>query len=354
MFDSFGVQASRGDGTVDLRFHGGNLAAAERRFGRPEAGWLDLSTGINPNPFPFSVPDRSYWSQLPGEEEIASLCRAAAGFYGVSEGAAIVPAPGVQALIQVLPHLRKSSRVAVFGPTYTEHAWAWTAAGHEVHILDGNRIEKWENVLAKVDVAILVNPNNPDGRKIGPDALLALSQGLLERGGWLVVDEAFADVTPGISLAGHVGLPGLVVLRSFGKFFGLAGVRLGFALLWADLEGALYQGLGLWAVSGPAIAVGQKALNDKAWAEKTRASLDRDRERLDRILSAAELEILGGTSLFRLVKTQRARKLYDYLGGAGILVRFFSEHPHWLRFGLPGKEEEFERLKAALIDWRSR
>jgi cobalamin biosynthetic protein CobC len=203
------------------------------------------------------------------------------------------------------------------------------------------------------DLAVVVNPNNPDGRITGKDALLALADEKRRRGGLLVVDEAFGDVGPsGLSLGPEVGRGHIVVLRSFGKFYGLAGLRLGFALAVPELAARLRATLGPWAVAGPAIAAGQAALSDAAWAEAMRAALAREAARLDRMLAAAKLEISGGTSLFRLARTPAAADtLFEHLGQAGILVRRFAEAPTWLRFGLPGIEEDWQRLAAALSDF---
>jgi cobalamin biosynthetic protein CobC len=212
--------------------------------------------------------------------------------------------------------------------------------------------------LAGADLAVVVNPNNPDGRILAKNMLLALADAQRRRGGLLVVDEAFMDVGPaGASLAAEVGRGGLVVLRSFGKFFGLAGLRLGFALAAPPIAARLDAMLGPWAVAGPAIAIGETALADDAWAQATRASLDRAAQRLDALLAetlsvSAGLEIVGGTSLFRLARIQAAGELYQYLGRAGILVRRFAEQPTWLRFGLPDSEDAWARLQAALSAFR--
>jgi cobalamin biosynthetic protein CobC len=228
-------------------------------------------------------------------------------------------------------------------PTYNEHARAARLAGHSV-------IETRESaVLGDVDLAIVTNPNSPDGRLIEREALLALAAKLRARGGVLVVDEAFMDVgPPGFSLAGDVGRGSLIVLRSFGKFFGLAGLRLGFALLDQPSALRLAATLGPWAVSGPALAIGALALADMPWIEATRHRLVAAAGRLDRILIGAGLGIPGGTTLFRLVRTPAANDLFQHLGRAGILVRNFPHHATWLRFGLPAHEEEWQRLQIAM------
>lgn len=327
--------------------HGGNLTAARRRFAQAPEPWIDLSTGINPWPYPVAPLAEEVWQRLPdGRLELALLAAAAAG-YGAGRVDQVVAAPGSQALIQLLPRLRSPGRVAVLGPTYAEHAAAWSAAGHQV--------VEVESPLALAagpwDVGVLANPNNPDGRRLDPDGLRALAVTLGTRGGWLVVDEAFADLAPEVSLAASVEIPGLIVLRSFGKFFGLAGLRLGFALAAPELAAEIRRALGPWAVSGPALVLGTRALADGAWIADSRKRLDQAAGELDRLLTGHRLEVVGGTALFRLVEAGaagRADALFESLGRAGILVRRFDRHPGWLRFGLPGDGAATNRLRTAL------
>ena len=335
-------------GVGNTVFHGGDLDVAARRFGLPESGWLDLSTGINPHAYPIPALSPEIWSLLPQRSAEAALIEAARANYGVPEIARIVAAPGTQALIQALPRARPAptlpmpARVAVIGPTYGEHAHVWGAAGHEVR-----EVAALDEV-GDSDVVIVVNPNNPDGRIAARDDLLALCRSLAERGGWLVLDEAFADTDPAVSLAGESGRPGLVILRSFGKFYGLAGTRLGFALGDEELAGALEASFGPWAVSGPALEIGRAALADMAWADAMRARLAAEAARLDALFENNGMRVVGGTSLFRLVETDSAASLYEALGRRGILVRVFADRPNLVRFGLPGDDDSFDRLAAAL------
>jgi cobalamin biosynthetic protein CobC len=244
--------------------------------------------------------------------------------------------------------LVRRGRAAILTPTYNEHARAARLAGHSV-------IETRESAaLGDADLAIVTNPNSPDGRLIDREALLAVAAKLRARGGILIVDEAFMDVgPPGFSLAGDVARGNLVVLRSFGKFFGLAGIRLGFALLDQPSAVRLAAMLGPWAVSGPALAIGAAALADTAWIEQTRHRLLQASGRLDAILIGAGLGIPGGTTLFRLVRTPAAAALFHHLGRAGILVRNFPDNATWLRFGLPAGEEDWLRLQIAMDAFRN-
>jgi cobalamin biosynthetic protein CobC len=321
--------------------HGGDLGAASARFGAPAAGWLDLSTGINPQPYPFLAPEPAAWQRLPQQDDLTALIEAAARRYGISERGAIVAAPGSQAILQWLPRLILPTQVTVLGPTYGEYAPTWRAGDHGVTIV------RELSGATNATVVVLANPNNPDGHRYPPEILLQLAEGLHARGGWLVVDEAFADADPEISLAHHAGKPGLIILRSLGKFYGLAGLRLGFALAPVDLAARLAAAIGPWAVSGPALAIGAQALNDAAWSAETRQRLALASARLAGALRQSGLTLLGGSSLFQLASHPQAPRLYEHLGRHGILVRAFEAEPTWLRFGLPAARDA-ARLDAAL------
>ncbi|MBF0326055.1 threonine-phosphate decarboxylase CobD [Magnetospirillum moscoviense] len=319
---------------LELPVHGGDLAAAEARWGKPAAGWLDLSTGINPWSYPVGHLPGACWTRLPGQPEEQAARAAARHAFGCPS-AELVMAGGSSALILALAFSQAPSAVTVVGPTYGEHARAWSLAGHKVTEID--------SLPDAGEVVVVVNPNNPDGRHILPAHLLALA----ERCRLLVVDEAFGEVTPELSVAASAS-DSLVVLRSFGKFYGLAGLRLGFALTGSALGRALTARLGPWPVSGMALAVAAKALADDGWAQATRAHLASQADRLDEVLIGAGLNVVGGTSLFRLAAHPQAAMIYDRLGRAGILVRAFLGRPNLLRVGLPANQAELERLGAAL------
>jgi cobalamin biosynthetic protein CobC len=324
--------------------HGGEVDAVAARYGVPRDRWLDLSTGINPNPYPLPDLAGEYWYRLPDADVDTWLREAAAKYYGVSDPARVVPAPGSETLIRWLPRVVPPARVAILGPTYREHQASWLAAGHIVE-----EVADPDHVPPQAGVVVAVNPNNPDGRVIDGERLIALAEGRL-----LVIDEAFADVLPEVSLASRAGRPDLVVLRSVGKFFGLAGMRLGFALTGEVLAGSLRRAMGPWAVSGPATAVGAVALADTAWIAGARVRLTAAAGRLDGLLMRNGLRVAGGTTLFRLVDNARAAELFEHLAGAGILTRRFADRPGWLRVGIPGSDGAFERLAAALAAWRPR
>lgn len=340
--------AERAPGASTLRpasesiVHGGDLDRARKEFPDAPEPWIDLSTGINPDAYPVAGVAPEAWTRLPQADEQEALLRGAAQCYGAASPQMVVAAPGTQALINLLPRLTPPARVAILGPTYAEHSASWRRTGHdvvEVHTLaDAER----------AGIVVLVNPNNPTGLVVPRSKLLRLAATLEARGASLVVDEAFADVGPHEASLVPELPPNAIVLRSFGKTYGLAGLRLGFAIAHEALAQRLRDALGPWAVSGPAIAIGTRALADDAWREAALARLTASCHRLDALLSAAGCSLVGGTLLFRLAQHPDAAHLADRLGRHGILVRTFDYEPTWLRFGLPGTEAQWERLAHVL------
>lgn len=319
--------------------HGGQIRLAAARYGIPVADWLDLSTGINPVPFvPPPIP-LSAWQRLPQEQD--GLLDAAAAYYGTTNLLAVA---GSQAAIQALPRLRAGSRVGVLQPGYAEHAHAWRSAGHDVVGLAAHDIAA---ALDRLDVLVLMQPNNPTGALFMPEQLHAWHTSLVARNGWLVVDEAFVEATAQASVAQAKMPAGLIVLRSLGKYFGLAGARTGFALAQPELLARMRAVLGPWSVSGPARFVAQAALLDRDWQLATRTRLQQDGVRLARLLHDAQLPPAGGCGLFQWVVSDLAEALHTRLAQRGILTRLFAQ-PRALRFGLPGTEAEWARLQSAL------
>lgn len=324
-----------GDPTGKPVEHGGDLSAVRRRFPEAPLPWIDLSTGINPVPYPVPSLPIDAWTRLPTTEQHNALIAAAARRYRVPHPATIVAAPGTQALIQTIPRLVPRSRVAIVGPTYEEHEVCWRRQGHEVRIVTSL------DETGDAEVVVLVNPDNPTGRLVPVEKLRP-------NGRLLVVDEAFIDLLPAnASLARHLP-PRTLVMRSFGKTYGLAGLRLGFALAGADLAASLRAELGPWAVSGPALEIGRAALADDAWLEQAAQRLAADRRRLDDILGASGFTIVGGTPLFCLADHPEAPSMIDRLGRHGLHVRRFRHWPTRLRFGLPGDAAAFDRLRTSL------
>lgn len=324
--------------------HGGDLLRASREYGIASERWLDLSTGISPFGYPVPLVPTPAWLRLPSDLE--ALLHAASDYYGTE---ALLPVAGTQAAIQALPRLRPRSRVMLATLTYGEHAHAWRRHGHDVQAVPMGRFGEH---LAEADVLVVCNPNNPTGERIERERLLDWHATLAERGGWLIVDEAYIDATPEESLAPMTGRPGLVVLRSLGKFFGLAGARVGFVLAERALLRALESELGPWAVSGPAQFAACAALRDHAWQAHARHSLIESTQRL-RILLADAGVAARGTALFQWWRNERAAELHHMLARQAIMTRVFREDtPSSIRFGLPGTEDEWKRLADALAPWK--
>jgi cobalamin biosynthetic protein CobC len=322
--------------------HGGNLADARRLFPDAPEPFIELSTGINPHPYPLPHLPAEAFTRLPEPADALRLAAVAATAYGAPSAACVVAAPGTQILLTPVAALVPPGKAAVLGPTYGEFSRAAARAGHGVvEVCDVSG-------LREADLAVIVNPNNPDGRILDRRDLNDLLDARRRRG-LMVVDEAFMDAGPeGMSLCGDVEPGGVIVLRSFGKFFGLAGIRLGFAVAAPAIATRLAAALGPWAASGPAIATGEAALADAAWIQAMRGRLEGDARRLDAMLAAAGMEVAGGTSLFRLVRTAAAARIFHRLGRAGILVRRFPEQADRLRFGLPENEAAWRRLRDAI------
>lgn len=312
--------------------HGGRVRAAAR-YGIPEKDWLDLSTGINPGGWPVPPVPGEIWQALPQDDD--GLVDAACRFYGTSEVLAVA---GSQAAIMALPRLKTPCRVALSSPSYAEHEYAWRE--HEVYRVD-------DPLQSDAEVVVIVNPNNPTGRLYTVDELLALHARLAARGGWLIVDEAFMDATPEHSLAPFCPREGLIVLRSLGKFFGLAGARVGFVLAEKNILQALDEMLGPWPVAAPSRFVAERALGDTAWQQEARRTLGESGLRLSDLLIRHDLKPSGGTALFQWVCIDDALGVHEQLARQGILTRLFA-FPASLRFGLPQSGQDWTRLDAAL------
>jgi cobalamin biosynthesis protein CobC len=315
-----------------LLHHGGRIAVAAARFPSAPKPWLDLSTGISPWAYPVGEIDHGSWRNLPSNEDLGELEAAAAEAFGGVSPDQIVAVPGTDFAIRLLARQTLAQRVGIVGPTYGGYQSAWPGA----KILSSAK-------ASGADLLICANPNNPDGAII-PKAQLQRLRNLR------IVDEAFADATPEQSLLPHRN--GAIVLRSFGKFFGLAGIRLGFVIADRPLVRELRAQLGDWPVSGLAIAVGTKAYRDAEWQNCQRDRLIACSHQLITMLADNGLTIVGGTPLFQLASHPAAPSLFHHLAQAGILLRPFAEQPTWLRFGIPGNAVDFDRLDAALKNWK--
>ena len=320
--------------------HGGRLRRAAETYGIPLGDWLDLSTGINPQGYPVPPVPADAWLRLPEDDD--GLEAAAADYYG---SAHLLPVAGSQPAIQLLPAVLRGERVSLLAPGYAEHAHAWR--DRRAVAVGADEIDA---AVAHSDIVVLVQPNNPTGVHFGRERLLEWHTRLARRGGWLVVDEAFIDTTPAQSLVPLAGADGLVVLRSVGKFFGLAGARVGFVFAPASVRAALAERLGPWTIAGPARWAARHALADRAWQTQARAALLTAGERLQALLETHGLPACG-PALFKLVATPDAARLHAAFARRGILLRLF-ETPQAVRFGLPSDEAGWARLAAALAACR--
>lgn len=307
------------------RDHGGGIDAAAARFGGERSEWLDLSTGINPVPYPVGAFSDDAWTALPDAAASDALIQAARTFWNVPKEAAILAAPGASSLIARIPSLWPRGQVAIQKPTYNEHAGAFDAHGWQVDRDMGS-------------VQVVVHPNNPTGRLWSVDELTSPVT---------VIDESFCDIAPEHSHIARTTQRDTIVLKSFGKFWGLAGLRLGFAIAHPDTIHQLSTMIGPWAVSGPALQIGAAALNDQAWAKITRLRLEQDAERLDRLVTAKGATCLGGTTLFRLYEVDDARAWQERLARGKVWSRSFPYSDTWLRLGLPAPNR-WDQLEAAL------
>ena len=335
--------------------HGGNLTEAIHRFGHPRHAWLDLSTGINPPPYPVPALQPDAWHRLPEADAELALTQAAQHYYRAPH---MLPVAGTQAAIQALPHLRRRlsgvSNVAVADPTYAEHAHRWAGAGHHL-IPCATAVEDMETAAASpdIDVIVICNPNNPTGDAFEPRELLKWHALLAARGGWLVVDEAFGDTAPQASVTEFTDRPGIIALKSIGKFFGLAGLRLGFVAAESVLLDELSRMLGPWSVSGPAQQIGRAALDDRDWQQAMRAKLIAEGARLRDLLQAHDIGS-HGTALYRwaAMPAAQAESFHQHMARQAIWVRLFTDNASGVRLGLPADEHGWKRLEDALAGWQ--
>lgn len=307
------------------RDHGGGLDAAIIQYGGPKGYWIDLSTGINPESYPATGTDARDWATLPDETATSDLLDAARNFWQVPAESAILAAPGLSALITRLPTVLAGNTFDIVDRTYNEYSAAFTD-------------NRWVKSDKNPAVAIHVHPNNPNGE---------LWSATPDTAPMTIIDESFCDTRSELSRVNLCAMPGTLVLKSFGKFWGLAGLRLGFAIGQQDTIDLLSQSLGPWPVSGPALSIGTRALQDHAWAEKTRKRLEVDASRMDRIFTEMGAKIIGGTTLFRLYQVNDAEALQSQLAKSQIWTRIFPYSKTWIRIGMPA-QDQWRRLENAV------
>lgn len=322
--------------------HGGDLTGAMARFGRTRDQWLDLSTGINPLSYPVPSMPNEIWNRLPQDTDLEALKSIARQNYCIPDELSIAALPGTQSAIQALPAcIGTAANVAIRTPTYGEHETVWSATGMPVRT-----VSDWTSLFER-EVGVIVNPNNPDGTLVPPADLIA-SWREQAPDKLLIIDEAFADCDPHASVLPHIRDERIVVLRSFGKFFGLAGLRLGFLAGPADIVEAVTRAAGPWAVSGPALVIGAEALANQHWITRTRTELAADALKFDQILNGVGLSPQGIVPLYRLIRHENARQIHTHLAQQGIWTRIFAGQPDWLRFGVPRDDSKRDRVVQAL------
>ncbi len=319
--------------------HGGRLREAAEHYHIPLAHWIDLSTGINPNGYPIPDIPAALWQRLPEDQD--DLIATAQCYYQCD---ALLAIAGSQAAIQSLPLLRPQGKVGFIQPSYAEHAYAWKKAGHHIINLEPETINQH---IQQLNVLVLINPNNPSAQTFTHEQCLSWLTELNKHNGWLIIDEAFIDATPELSLSYLAPLKGLIILRSIGKFFGLAGIRSGFVLAEQTILNKLAEHLGPWAVSNPSRFITQHALQNSLWQQTTRKNLNIQSQRLRQLLQQYQLPITGSNALFQWVKTPQAAHLHQQLAQHAILTRLFTQ-PSSIRFGLPANELAWGQLETAL------
>jgi len=323
--------------------HGGDLTYAAARYGTPPGGWLDLSTGINPAVYPAPVVDAANFAALPGRSAHNALIEAARTAYDIPESVPLIATPGTEIALRLLPLVAPAGSAVIVGPTYESHRHSWSATDRSVV-----EIATLADIPDNAAIVVVANPNNPDGRSVARAELADLAGGLSRKSGILIVDEAFADLDPDLSLAPLLDTVQAIVLRSFGKFYGLAGLRLGFLAGHAPIVGRVGDLLGAWPVSSAALTIGRAALADRNWQQEARLAIAGKAHRLRELLDQHGVPIAGSTDLFFLVQHRDAFDIHTRLAEVGIWTRHFAYRRDWLRFGLPADEAAFARLDGAL------
>lgn len=320
--------------------HGGNLLQAIEEFGGNQEDWLDLSTGISPYTIDLPEFHQDVWRRLPDPKYVKLLEGKAKEFYQTKSNCLAVP--GSQFAIQ---HLSKvvDGEIGILEPTYGEYAASF--------VRNGKSYTSLENIsdIGNASSVILANPNNPDGRIYTSQELLKLAVQLSERNGYLVVDEAFMAIDDPNSLLNEVdATTNVVILRSIGKFFGLAGIRLGFVFSSEKFRAKLAAYLGPWAVTGPALAIADHIFANRFIANELKQKISVRHQQMGEILEQSGLQIVGKNDLFFLIRHPKANALHISLKQQKVLTRIFDYNSDWIRIGLTANSNEDERLLKAI------
>ncbi len=347
--------------------HGGCRIQAEKKYS-PAQSMLDLSTGINPNGWPVPIVPAEIYNRLPESDD--GLMEAAQSYYQTKN---ILPVSGSQEAIQLLPvifhqykMLPEKSRVGIISPCYAEHEFQWKKNNFSIiHLLT----ENIDDTIESLNVLLIINPNNPTGELIAQEKLKKWHSQLKKNNGYLIIDEAFMDSTPENSLIKKNQPDNLIVLRSIGKFFGLAGVRCGFVIAPTKILSQMAYHQGPWSVSGPTRWLVKKALMDKQWIEDNKLILKNESMRLKKCLKyyfskVDPQSLISGSVLFQTVYINNAYDLFERLAKEGVLIRLLDKacscsscstlhetiyQPNkGIRIGLPANEIQWQKLEAAL------
>ncbi|MBX7145921.1 MAG: aminotransferase class I/II-fold pyridoxal phosphate-dependent enzyme [Alphaproteobacteria bacterium] len=326
--------------------HGGDLIYAKNYFGEPNHPWVDLSTGINPRSYPFSFIKNEKYQKLPSQNDISKLLEIARNYYQTPDQVDIIAGPGSQFFLQTLPlFLQEYKNISILTPTYNEYAKCWGSKNSKI-----TYVKKITELKRDQQILIICNPNNPNGAIIDHNVILDTAQFLKKNKGILIIDEAFVDPIPEYSIVPLLHHSNIIVLKSFGKFFGLAGLRLGFMISAHPVIQQINHFLGPWPISHPAIEIGIKAFNDKVWINKTKNWLQITSKKIHSVFQTYNFKQYKGTALFTFINDSRAFSLYQCLGKKGIYTRIYKENPSWIRIGMP-LPQTFKRLTKALSLW---
>ncbi|MEP2979564.1 MAG: threonine-phosphate decarboxylase CobD [Lentilitoribacter sp.] len=324
--------------------HGGNLERAIQTYGGSRSDWIDISTGISPFIAPIPDLDLSSWHRLPERAVVSELAEIAKKYYASKQNCLVTS--GSQFLINHLPDLLQGD-VGIVGPTYGEYAGAFARNNRSYTALSSI------DDIGDVRSLVLANPNNPDGRLYSQDELCVLAKVLKQRDGYLVVDEAFCDVCEKASMLMTDPIENLIVLKSFGKFFGLAGARIGFVFAHNEVLSRIKYLQGPWSVSGPSISVARHVLTRDGIHCELLKKISSRHGQFIQMLGRTGLKIAGGTKLFTLIEHESAANLHEHLLVEKILTRKFDYNASWLRLGLTCNEEEDLRLQQAILSFEN-
>lgn len=357
--------------------HGGNVYAAARRLGRTVDQLIDFSASINPlGPAPGAVqairrarslehyPDPDCWA----------LRQALASHWRCSSNQ-IVIGNGSTELIHLLPEALQLRHLLVIGPTFSEYAHAMERFGGRVSMVLAERADGYAPPLARaieamrvnkakpkgaapIDAVVLCNPNSPTGQACSVQEVKHLARIVQRRRIRLILDETFADYCEERSILPMTNkIENAIVLRSFTKFFGLPGLRIGYLVTKADIAQRIRARQLPWSVNALAQEAALAALSDGRHARRSRSFMVRERARfhtrLRQVSGCVAFPSLANFLLMELPIGRQARTVTAALHRQGILVRDCSTVPglnsRSIRMAVRTRREN-DRLVRALVD----